>query len=71
MSRKLRSGNHRAGDPSGGKNGRHADVDPELSKGLPSAMTPTEDVQEKNPRGIPKAPFIVSFETCQPWRAIG
>jgi hypothetical protein len=35
-----------------------------------SAMASTEEVQEKSPRGIPKAPFIVSFASGRPLRAI-
>ena len=35
-----------------------------------SAMDPTGEVQERNSRGIPKAPFIVSFTDGQPWRVI-
>lgn len=35
-----------------------------------SVMVSTEEVQEVNPRGIPKAPFIVSLTGGQPSRAV-
>ena len=37
----------------------HPNIDPKLSESPLAAMAPTEEVQEKNSRGIPKAPFIV------------
>jgi len=41
------------------------------SQGLLSAMASAEEVQENNPRGIPKAPFIVSLTDGLQSRAIG
>ena len=48
----------------------HPNIDPKLSKSPLAAMAPTEEAQEKNSRGIPKAPFIVSYTDRQPWREI-